>query len=568
MSDAQQGTLPRRMATMLLESTLHIAPAHTVEWGHAMLSELRHVEGSWSALLWSLGSAGVLAKHALVAFIFPTGNRSALPSGGDLFTKESPVRKPALAVIAVCVAASLLFFLAPVFRQAFHVSLAQWHEVLHVNDREQQWAGLGTDPELDALAKKAEQNRDAEALAFVATGYPNAIQAAHFVDETVRLDPNLTWVYGVAGTAYLSSSEIGRRVSVLKQWDPQNALPYLMEAKMIGVTVITVIPSKEFPLGKVQPNPSWEKAMEAAFQSRKLDTYIDRLEQLDRRVLARYHLDGSTKVISERGWYLDSVPTYDIWECSLYAESLLETGQALDSKGDRKAAFEKYLAVARFGQMMGVNGGLWMGFVRRDVKEAYSRLEALSQVAGNKTEAAFYASVADQLDKAAVMERASRPRRVRGSDVTRWDAFEVRLSGLLMLFCAVLFLCCVLGVLVRSRSVRLASLRPSGLILGLGLIAVMGALLSSVVLYASYRPYSGLLQQFVSEGDKASLSELSNFLHDAQLPLGSQFSSGSYYVGVSNVVFYFWFAVTVLCVLAALVAVSRHFQTRRRATTA
>ena len=72
------------------------------------------------------------------------------------------MRKTVLAAIATCTAASLLFFLAPVFRQAFRVSLAQWHDVLHVQLR---FTYAEPDPELDALAKKAEQNHDAEALA-------------------------------------------------------------------------------------------------------------------------------------------------------------------------------------------------------------------------------------------------------------------------------------------------------------------------------------------------------------------------------------------------------------------
>ena len=91
--------------------------------------------------------------------------------------------KPALAVIASCVVASLLFFLAPVFRQAFRVSLAQWHEALHVD----RWcADAETGPELDALAKKAEQNRDAEGLAFVANRHAKQTQRARLADQTRR----------------------------------------------------------------------------------------------------------------------------------------------------------------------------------------------------------------------------------------------------------------------------------------------------------------------------------------------------------------------------------------------
>jgi len=92
--------LPRRIAAFLLQSAISIAPPHTLDWGHAMLAELHHVQGNWAALLWSLGSAGVLAKHALLSLIFPSRNRSTIPSGGALFSKEGHMRKPALAITA------------------------------------------------------------------------------------------------------------------------------------------------------------------------------------------------------------------------------------------------------------------------------------------------------------------------------------------------------------------------------------------------------------------------------------------------------------------------------------
>jgi hypothetical protein len=88
-------------------------------------------------------------------------------------------------------------------------------------------------------------------------------------DEAIHLDPGLTWLYAIAGTAYLSPSEIDRRVSLLEQWDVQNALPHLFAAQEIGVTVMF---SKEFPLGEVEENQAREKEMGAAFQSPKLDS--------------------------------------------------------------------------------------------------------------------------------------------------------------------------------------------------------------------------------------------------------------------------------------------------------
>jgi hypothetical protein len=546
---------PRSVAIALLRFAIWIAPHDTHEWGRGMLSELNHVEGNWSALIWSIGGAGVLAKHAIVAIIFPGSHRRTVSTASELFDKELPMRKTTLAVIASCVVASLLFFLAPTFRQAFRVSLAQWHTVFNVK---QSFGYPSSDPELDALVKKGEQNQDAEALAFVAVRYPNEAQRARLADEAVHLDPNLTWLYAVAGTAYLSPAEIDRRVSLLKQWDPQNALPYLFAAQKIGANVTY---SREFPQGKLEQNPAWEKEMDAAFQSPKLVTYLDRQNQLDHRVFSRYRLDDPFQAASGDDRY--GFPNYGVGECSLYAQSLLESGKSLESRGDRKAAFEKYLAVARFGQMISFDSE-FIFLIKKEMKEAYGRLAALSQTEGNDEAASFYTSLADQFDKAADRQRLLLRSRIQGNDVSHWNAFWVRLSGLLMIFCAALLLFFMLGVLVRSRSFRLSSLHPSRLTLALSLGAAVASLLSSAVLFVSYWPYSELLQRFLSKGDDSGMLELSAFLRDAQHPLGTRYSLGTWVVSSSMMVFYFWFAITVLCALAIMLAVFRHFQTRLR----
>jgi hypothetical protein len=543
---------PRSIAIALLRFAIWIAPHDTLDWGLGMLSELNHVEGNWSALFWSLGSAGVLAKHALVALIFPRANPSIGPSAGDLFSKERPMRKPALAVIASCVVASLLLFLLPVVRQAFRVSLAQWNHILHV----QAPFTRQSDAVLKDLLRQAERNHDAEALAFVALRTSGS-ESARLADEAVRLDPNLTWVYAAAGTFYRPSFAAGR-VSALEQYDPQNALPHLIVAERIDLEQVD---SRKIPRSAEEEPAGWREAMARAFQSPELDTYLDRQKRLDRRVLARYHVEDPFQAVSYEHWY--GLPGNASQDSSLYADLLIKSGESLEARGDRKAALAKYLAVARFGEVMGADRGF---FMRRELKDAYTRLEALSQLEGNKAEAALYAGLAGQLDKTWESQLASWRNSYRGSDVTRWNSLLVRLSGLLILFFACLLALCVIGVMIRSHSVKLTSLRSSVLTLTLAFSSAVGVLLSSAVLFVSYWPYSHALQRFVSAGDESGLAELSNFLGNSQLPLGSGLRIGSWYVEVSNVVFYFWFAVAILCVLALLLAILRHFQTRPRAS--
>lgn len=544
-------TLPRRAAAFLLQSAISIAPRDAIDWGHAMLSELCRVEGDWSALLWSLGSIGVLAKRALVTALFGNANCSIVPSGGHPFSKEAPVRKVTLYTTAACIIASLLFFVAPVFRQAFRVSLAQWHDVFHFQDH---FAEKHDDAVLKDLGRRAEQNHDAEALAFVALRTWDRFESARFADEAVNLDPNLIWVYAIAETYYLPSFD-PRRLSALEQWDPQNALPHLIVAERIDIDQVV---RAKIPHSVNEEPAAWRDAMAAAFQSPKLDTYVEQQKQLDRRVLARYHIDDPFQAVSYRNWY--GLPSYAFADSSRYAELLLDAGKSLEAHGDRKAAAAKYLTVARFAQMLEAHSR----FVLMNEKEALIRLGSLSQMDGNKDEAAFYRSLADHLDKAWEKQVASLQSTYRGSDLSHWNALLVRLSGSLMLLFGALLTLCLIGVMIRSRSLRLTSLRPSGLTLALAFTSAVGAALASAVLFVSYWPYSHVLQRFVSTADESGLPELSNFLFYSQLPLGSGFRAGSWYVGVSNVAYYFWLGVTVLCALVLLAAVLRHLQTRPR----
>lgn len=545
----------RRLAEALLSAALAIAPGDTLEWGQAMLGELRHVEGNWSAFFWSLGSAGVLAKHALVALIFPSGSRSTMPSGGDLFSKEAPMRKTALSVIASCVVASLLFFLAPVFRQAFRISLLQWHGVLHV--RSHLGDAVGNDSMLETLARQAENNKDADALAFAALHSSNPAVSVRAVNEATRLDSKLTWIYALVYTGYPANAEANHWIGDLEKFDPQNALPHLMAAQKIGIRIVF---SQEFPRGHAEENPGWRDEMAAAFRSLNLDTYFERKKQLDRRIIARYGIDDPFEVISDYRFH--GLPSYSAWYCERFAKSELEAGEKLEAQGDRKGALEKYSAVAAFGQLMSERNY----FVRNDVlRDALTHLGALSRKDGKPAQTEFYETLIQHVERQEE-EQVSLLRAANWApSVFRWNAVVARASGVAMLISALVLGACLIGVVVRSWSFRPASLRPSRSTLAIACTSAVVSLFSCAMLYVAYTPYSEIFRRFVAKGDEAGLSELSGFLAETLFPLGSGLNP---YLGFYGVVFYFWFGVAVLCALALAFGVLRYLQTRPRATAA
>src|SRR6266478_351401 len=394
---------PRRVATLLLRFAIWIAPHDTLDWGNGMLSELNHVQGSWAAVIWAMGGAGVLAKHAALAMILPGRYRRTVSSAGELFTKEGSMRKTTLAAIGACAVASLLFFLAPVFRQAFHISPAQWHDVLQIR------LTLGyqeSDPQLEALARKAEQNHDAEGLAFAAIRHWNKSESARLADEAVHLDPKLTWVYAVVAVQHPGLSEIDRWVPKLEQWVSQNALPPFIVAEKIDIDQVVRV---KIPHRVEEHPPAWQNALAAAFGSPRLNNYHDRLKELERRVLLRYGLNDPYRVIGEECWY--GLPSYTAWDSSRYAKSILESGEILEVQGNRTGAVEKYWAVARFGQMMGSAGGFMM---RRVVCRRPEQLGKLAEKERHNEEATFYASLAAQIDNAQQEETISIQNRFRG----------------------------------------------------------------------------------------------------------------------------------------------------------
>jgi hypothetical protein len=537
--------LARRVAAFLLQSAISIAPRDTLDWGHAMLAELRHVQGNWAALLWSLGSAGVLAKHALLSLIFPSRNRPTIPSGGDLFSKEGPMRKPALAITAACIIASLLFFVAPVFRQAFRVSLLQWQSVFETDYNH-------LSPELQSIVKKAEQDHDAEALAFVAFRHPQSSEGARLADEAVRLDPNLIWVYAIVAVRGCPPPETDRWVPALERFDPQNALPHLITAEKIDCDQVlrANVPHR----GKDKP-PVWQNAMPAAFESAKLDTYSSQRKALDRRVLIRYHVGDPELIVGDAWSY--GLPSYGVSDAYRYAELVFASAQVLEAQGDTKTASEKYLTIAHFGKLLGPDVCALFG---KHTQQAYTRLAALAAKSSRPEEAAFYTFVSGQERQTEAAESSSRYRRFSGNQVARWDADLARRSGAVMLLSGALLLATLFAVFLRSGSLRLSSLRPGRLAIAFGVSSSAAFFLSSVVLRLSYQPYAEILQHFIRDGDESGLTNLRDFLGYAYDPIGSGWLTPR-----QDYSSYFWFAVIVLCALALLVAVLRYFQARPRA---
>jgi len=539
---------PRRAANWLMRFARRITPPDQTDWARAMQSELDHVEGDWAALRWAVGGASVLARHALVRAVLPgTDPRSESLAKEPFSTEDKFMRKITLVAAGICTVASLLFFVAPAFRQAFRVSLTQWHEIIHATYPHSQ-------PVPEALARRAEQQHDAEGIAFVALRDDDETESARLAEEAVHLDPNLTWVYAAVAVRYPMLPEVDGWVAQLEKWDPQNALPYLISAERIDIDQVNF---HKVPHLAEDQSTAWQNALAEAFEARKLDTYLDRLRDLDRRVLLRYSVDDpyqATILNSGMSWF--GIPSYATWDSSLYADSLLKSGETFEARGNPKAALEDYLAVARFGEMLPSRGG----FIKGDeLRDAYVRLAAISHGEGNKEQTDFYAALAASAGRNREEAWVSFRQRLAGGTASHWDAATVRAFGLFMLFFGSLALICLGTIVAKSQSSRLGSLRARRAASAFLIGSVVGMLLSSAMLYVSYRPYAEIFRNYVRYGDESRIQDLSDFLSYTQMPLGIR----DFYQ-LQNFEFYFWCWFTALCVVGLLLMIVRRLTTRPR----
>ena len=564
------GAFLQRLAVCVLRAGIRLAPSDTREWGNAMLAELQHIEGNWAAMAWALGGASVLAKHALIALLLPARNRQAAPIGNPL-ASEAKMHKPSLITGGACLAAVILFFLAPVFRQAFRVSLAQWQSVIHVS--QSPWS---RQPELESLARRMEKNQDAEGMAFVAARLNNSDESGRLANEAVRLDPKLIWIRGVVGARHSGAPDVQEWVQKLKKWDPGNALPYLILAQRDDMERVDM-PGGWNAMYPPKRSAAWMEAMAGAFNSDRIDDYRDRLRMVDRTVARRYGLRDPALVVEERT-FMYRLPTYATGDSVRYARLAIESGEELEARGNMNGAIEKYLMVIHFLHAFTLRAS-YPFFFDSLMPNLYTRLAAVYGKMNNAPQSAYFAGLAStarhEMKLHGSQWRSEMENRHDILGVASWNALVVEASDVAMLASFCILLTALMVVLARNRALNSRKLRIGPVTTGLGLLGAAGLLVSSITLYVSYRPYGAIYARFLQTGDTSQFEILRDFLGFTRSPIGTQFYRlgpldywgvvFSPYISAPDFTFYFWLAVTVLGVATLAVIGGWHLLKRRHA---
>ena len=545
----------RHAATVLLEAAIRIAPPDTRDWGQAMRGELYHIEGAWPAVMWALGGAGVLAKQALASFLIP-GRRGIVPDGG-LFTKNTSLRKAALVTGAGFALAALLFFAAPPFRQAFRVAMRPWYILFERTSTDLQ-RDFGT------LAKRAAARHDPQGLAFCAVRLYDPRESARLAGEAVRLDPSLLWVYAVVSMRHPELPEVDHWVGELERRDPQNGLLHLIRAESIDRAhfrhLVWTRPTRE-------QDQAWQTAMAAAFQSPKFDDYLDRVAELNRRVVPSYGFYDPYEVVDRDRLEL---PYYAFENCEGYAKSILHSGADLEARGDRKAARGKYWAVARFGQVIDSQARTaiehWAGTSLQSM--AYTQLQTSYEKEGDWAQAELFGYLATKFHPVTGEHPKMAEEPAFGLSISSRNAAVVESSALMILVFGLLALVAASILIVDSRrGARPATQRAKPVATMVVLTSAVGLLFSSVTLYLTYRPYWYIFQGAIENGGRSQTRDLSIFLASTPAPLllsPRGWLDALLYSGSPSFLFYFWASLTLLGLIGIGLVLLRHFRDRAR----
>ncbi len=266
-------SLPLRLARSSLKLALRFWPEESRQWGQALAAELDEIERQFEAVHWALGGlllfSRASASHFLAWLRLPAGSRlsaASLPLGEG--TPIQPKRSR-LFTVAVLTATALLLLL-PQSRVAISTVRASWqgYELWHSDRRT-----------LEKLATRAEKEKDARTLAFVALTSPEPAHGMVLADRAVALDPGLTWIYASRFYRPDSVPQPVEWLVRLQASDPDNAFIKLLVADAIAyprfeALVVHRTAAPQEIDAALASDPRWLAQMDAALRAQRYDGYL------------------------------------------------------------------------------------------------------------------------------------------------------------------------------------------------------------------------------------------------------------------------------------------------------
>jgi hypothetical protein len=555
---APKNSLLARCAVSSLDLAVRHWPESSRGWGQAVLAEMGEITEPAEAVSWAAGGMLLFLRALFSDFLewlkLPAGGRL---SGVSTSSGEKGPRLPKhsrLATAVVLVGAGALFFL-PIGREAWRTVGASWQDFRSFR---------GDQRELERLGAKAEKEKDARELAFVALSYfDHDDRTSYFADRAVAIAPHLVWIYA-AHLRRLDERADKGQLARLKNFDSDNAVVHLIAADAEGAPLIFHTPRGSDPIVDkrvvaLTNDSKWLSEMDAAFNAARYDSYKDRRREIFREGWERK--PALSPALAAMGGYLDFFPS--MFELKAYGEMRVHKARLAAAAGHMDQAEKTIGAVTAFGERMSKETDAsefqqWCGLdlTRRG-------LEGLREIyagAGRQNEAEAVASQIRDIDATTTKLRQDFPKYHKED----WQASEkravlVHVSSILAAFLAVAILIslCILelssALLWQKKGARRT---VACQIVNYGPVLFLAA---TVTFLISFEPFATALQQYRS----ANLSRIE--LRSSSIELDAlQGMNPLSYFSESSSDYFLWMVATVLLSGIALIVIVRGMIRRKK----
>lgn len=485
------GNMICRATRSLLRSSLHFAPIRLRDWGSAMLAELEAIEDPRDSLRWSLGCLAFVFWELLLAISAGAWDTAL---GWISARNEGAVMKQARITAASALLLALGFFLLPSFRQAIGVAGDSLNYYPVPWNQRFEGAFLashaGADHELDRLRIEAVRDRDAKMLAYVAVHEERKDAAADAAEKAVAIDPQWTWVYYVlagrdaADLRYHSSPESAGWLEKLRNWDPQNAVVYLLQAQRVEQSELTTSHDRDVRK-KIFVNGVWLESMEHALDAPKYDAYVQHRLDLERDIARRRGFNDPLRLAV--AMLSHPTPTPSLVMAHTYARSILR------SASEPSKLAEQAQRVVSFGErLMGADSEMEQLMGEAIALDGYEKLQS---VAASESQAFIAARIAEL--KAVRSEERQRNR----ASWVMMNAFAVNAAIVDVCFILIFGAAIVIVVSAAASVYRRIQGRHRVSTTLFGAIGTM--LVACVVCFVAYLPYARLTAQIMDPRSSA-----------------------------------------------------------------
>ena len=508
---AQQQSIPFWLAHSSMRVAIRLWPEETRDWGHALAAELHEIETPFEAVHWAVGGLMLFSRatgmHFIAWMTLPAGAR---PSAGSQPGSNEPPSLPKrsrLFTVAILAATALLFLL-PHSREALSTLRASWngYEISPADQRS-----------LANLAARAEKEKDARALAFVALTTPDAEKGMRLAEKAVALDTSLFWIYA---SRYFRPDEIPQPAEWLARMhagDPDNSFVELCAADAIAQVHYKALTSNRSPsqpeiVAALTRDPQWVAHMEAAFRAPRYDSYL------------RRHWDLTSYVWNRDPSLSPAVIGYGLWSHRIPNLLFMKTFTGLEIHRAQQARLNGYpentdkilKEIDSFGNRMVEAGDSDIEtLVGLDLSRQASReFNALYAATGREAEAQKASARAQQLE--ALQQTFHRPSMAAYHDqqkAFRGYALLFESTSILVFFAALAVVLSYLILEFRSRSLSPRRSVWQRILCRTADYAPASLLFLCAVFLLSYLPFARLFAGYrAQEGTSTIFRELSSTL--------------------------------------------------------